>query len=200
MESVEHSPKFLAQIGITATLLVESSAIDRLAIHLDALRNRQGRLFVIGVGGGAANAAHAVNDFRKLCGIETYAPTDNIAEVTARTNDNGFDLIFCEWLAGSRLGPDDALLVFSVGGGKGLVSQCITRAVNLAKERGAKVLGVVGAEDGATAQLGDCVVVVPLSDEARHRGWLTPITEAFQIVVLHMLVSHPRLQVNETRW
>lgn len=170
----------------------------KLVAELASLRERGGRLFVIGVGGGAANAAHAVCDFRKLCGIETYAPTDGIAELTARTNDDGWQTVFAEWLRGSRLGPADAVLFFSVGGGHARVSVCISEAVVLAREVGARILGVVGRSDGAVARLGDVVVVIARENVPEHL--LTPVTETVQVAVLHALVSDPRLQVGKTKW
>lgn len=167
----------------------------RLVDELVALRERRGRLFCVGVGGGAANAAHAVNDFRKLCGIEAYAPTDSASEITARANDEGWHTIFREWLKVSRLGPADAVMVFSVGGGRGHVSQCILEAVMLAREVGAKVLGVVGRADGATAVYGDAVVVAGVDGPL-----LTPVAETAQVAILHALVSDPRLQQRSTKW
>lgn len=168
---------------------------DQMVSKLMMLQMRRGRLFVLGVGGGAANAAHAVNDFRKLCGIEAYAPTDGISEITARANDEGWATIFKAWLRTSRVGNLDALLVFSVGGGTPAVSACIYEAVQLAKNVGASVLGVVGRPDGAVARCGDAVVVTDVRGE-----FLTPVTEAVQIIVLHALVSDPRLQCAKTKW
>jgi D-sedoheptulose 7-phosphate isomerase len=177
---------------------IDFARIEVLASELAALRERRGRLFVIGVGGSAANCSHAVNDFRKLCGIETYTPVDNVAELTARANDEGWETIFAGWLEISRLGPSDAILVFSVGGGDVArnVSANIVKAVDYAKSQGAKVFGIVGKPTGYTAQQGDVVVVVPQVNEAR----VTPLSEAFQAVVWHCLVSHPKLQVKKTKW
>ena len=192
-----HSSDF---VGEAAKICAEIDAakIERLADELAALRERAGRLFIIGVGGSAGNASHAVNDFRKLCGIETYAPTDNVSELTARTNDEGFETVFAEWLEVSRLKAGDALLILSVGGGDATrkVSVNIIRAIELAKARGAKVLGIVGKETGYTAQNGDVVVVVPQVNPAR----VTPLSEAFQAVVWHSLVSNPKLQKRATKW
>lgn len=188
----EHSRHFLR--ALNEALEGADENIDLLSRELEALRTRGGRLFVLGVGGGAANAAHAVNDFRKLCGIEAYAPTDSVAELTARANDEGWETIFTGWLRGSWLCERDALLIFSVGGGHPNVSACIHEAVLLAKERGARVFGVVGKPDGAVAQHGDVVVLLP------DGPLVTPITEAAQIIVLHALVSDPRLQVVQTKW
>jgi D-sedoheptulose 7-phosphate isomerase len=177
---------------------IDVTAVEKLAAELAALRAREGRLFLLGVGGSAGNCAHAVNDFRKLCGIEAYAPTDNVSELTARTNDEGWETVFSEWLKTSRAGAKDAVFVFSVGGGnlEKNVSPNIVAALKLAKERGTKVLGVVGRDGGYTKQVGDCVVVVPTVDASR----VTPHTEAFQAVVWHCLVSHPSLQQIATKW
>ncbi len=172
--------------------------IETIAEELARLRDRQGRLFLIGVGGSAGNCSHAVNDFRKLCGIEAYAPVDNVSELTARANDEGWDTIFSGWLKISHLAANDAILVFSVGGGDATrnVSVNIVKAVELAKECGAKVLGIVGRPDGFTAKNGDHVVVVPLVNDAH----VTPLSEAFQAVIWHCLVSHPILQSCKTKW
>ena len=169
--------------------------IEVMVSELVALRQREGRLFCIGIGGGAANASHAVNDFRKLCDIETYSPGDNIAELTARSNDDGWATIFDSWLHTSHLNNKDALFIFSVGGGTGQVSSNIVNAVDLAKKCGAKVFGIVGPRGGETAKQGDVVIKVTTSDK-----YQTPITEAMQLVVLHALVSNPRLQVRATTW
>ena len=177
---------------------IDQPAIERLAGELAALRERGGRLFVLGVGGGAANASHAVNDFRKLCGIESYAPVDNVSELTARTNDEGWETVFAEWMKVSRAGPDDAVLVFSVGGGnaENNVSMNIVAALKVARDKGLKVFGVVGRDGGYTKQVGDAVVVVPTVETSR----ITPHAEAFQAVVWHCLVSHPLLQIRATKW
>lgn len=177
---------------------IDHGAIDGLAADLSALRAKSGRLFLIGVGGSAGNCGHAVNDFRKLCGIEAYAPTDNVSELTARTNDEGWNTVFAAWLKVSRLGPEDALLILSVGGGNEArnISVNIIEAVKLARERGAKVFAIVGRPDGYAAQNGDTVVVVPIVDERL----TTPMSEAFQALVWHCLVSHPDLQVSATKW
>lgn len=177
---------------------IECPAIEKLAVELIALRERRGRLFLLGVGGSAGNCSHAVNDFRKLCGIEAYTPVDNVSELTARTNDEGWDTVFAGWLEVSRLGPQDALLIFSVGGGDAErnVSVNLVRAIDLARERGAKVFGVVGRAGGYTARHGDVVVVIPPVDPDR----ITPLSEGMQAVVWHCLVSHPALQINHTKW
>ncbi len=177
---------------------INQDEVERLAQELLRLRERSGRLFFIGVGGSAGNCGHAVNDFRKLCGIQAYAPTDNVSELTARANDEGWETIFSGWLEVSRIGSDDAILVFSVGGGdiERNVSVNIVRAIELAKSKGAKVFGVVGRSSGYTAQKADVCVVVP----APRAEWVTPLSEAFQAVVWHCLVSHPQLQVKSTKW
>jgi D-sedoheptulose 7-phosphate isomerase len=177
---------------------IDVDAIEKLAGELKALRERGGRLFFLGVGGSAGNCGHAVNDFRKLCGIEAYAPTDNVSELTARTNDEGWDTVFAAWLRTSRSGNKDAVFVFSVGGGnlEKNVSPNIVAALKEAKERGTKIFGVVGRDGGYTKKVGDCVVVVPTVDASR----VTPHTEAFQAVVWHCLVSHPGLQQIATKW
>ena len=171
---------------------------ERCVQELVAVRTRGGRLFVLGVGGSAANASHAVGDFRKIAGLECYAPADNIAELTARTNDEGWASVFVEWLRGSRLGAKDALLVFSVGGGdldKNISPNLVT-ALQLAKQVGARIIGVVGRDGGYTAKVADACVIVPTVNPHN----VTPHSEAFQAVVWHLFVSHPALKVNQTKW
>lgn len=177
---------------------IDPGLIEALVQELVALRNRNGRLFFIGVGGSAGNCGHAVNDFRKLCGIEAYAPTDNVSELTARTNDEGWETVFSGWLKVSRPTDKDAVFVFSVGGGnlEKNVSANIVAALKEAKARNMKVFGVVGRDGGYTKKVGDCVVVIPTVDSAR----VTPHTEAFHAVVWHCLVSHPDLQQLATKW
>lgn len=177
---------------------IDRAAVDALASELSALRARGGRLFVLGSGGSAGNASHAVNDFRKLCGIEAYAPTDNVSELTARTNDEGWQSVFSEWLKVSRADEKDAIFVLSVGGGDLTrnVSPNIVEALKFAKARSLRILGVVGRDGGYTRQVGDAVVVVPTVAPER----VTPHTEAFQAVVWHCLVSDPVLQTNATKW
>jgi D-sedoheptulose 7-phosphate isomerase len=192
-----HSSDF---IGEAAKICAEidTRKIEALADELAALREREGRLFILGVGGSAGNASHAVNDFRKLCGIEAYSPADNVSELTARTNDEGWETVFSGWLEVSRLRASDALLIFSVGGGDSdrKVSVNIIRAIELARGRGARVLGVVGKATGFTATHGDAVVVVPQVNPDR----VTPLSEAFQAIVWHALVSNPKLQRRSTKW
>ncbi|MDC0349112.1 SIS domain-containing protein [Alphaproteobacteria bacterium] len=172
--------------------------MEQMVKELSDLRSRKGRLFILGVGGSAANCSHAVNDFRKLCGIETYAPTDNVSELTARTNDEGWETVFSEWLKVSHLSSSDALLIFSVGGGnkEKNVSTNLIKAIDVARDVGAKVLGIVGRDGGYTKQKGDCVVLIPTVDAEK----ITPLAEAFQGVVWHCFVSHPGLQVVQTKW
>lgn len=173
-------------------------ALEAMAESLAALRERGGRLFFLGVGGGAAHASHAVNDFRKLAGIEAYTPTDNVSELTARTNDEGWESTFVEYLRGSRLCARDGVFVFSVGGGsleRG-ISANIVRALVLAREVGAGIFGVVGRDGGYTAQAADHCIVIPTVEAER----VTPHTESFQAVVWHLLVTHPRLQRHEMKW
>jgi D-sedoheptulose 7-phosphate isomerase len=172
--------------------------IEHMAEELAALRARGGRLFFLGVGGSAGNCSHAVNDFRKIVGIEAYAPTDNVSELTARTNDEGWHTIFREWLATSRLDRDDAVFVFSVGGGnlEKNVSPNLVGALQLAKEVGARILGLVGRDGGYTAQVGDVVCIIPTVNPDN----VTPHSEAFLAVVWHLLVSHPALKARQTKW
>jgi D-sedoheptulose 7-phosphate isomerase len=177
---------------------IDASGVEALARDLAALRERGGRLFVLGVGGSAGHAGHAVNDFRKLCGIEAYAPTDNVPELTARINDEGWDSVFSAWLEGSRLSAEDAVLVLSVGGGDAdrNVSPNIVRAVELARKVGAGIHGIVGRDGGFTAAAADsCVIIPPLVAER-----VTPHTEGLCAVVWHLLVSHPLLQRHATAW
>jgi D-sedoheptulose 7-phosphate isomerase len=172
--------------------------IESAVAQLAAVRERGGRLFILGVGGSAANASHAVNDFRKICGFEAYAPTDNVSELTARTNDEGWATVLSEWLKGSRLGAKDGLLIFSVGGGnlEKNVSPNLVSAIQLAKQAGASIVGIVGRDGGYTAKEAHACVIVPTVN-ADH---VTPHSEAFQAVVWHLFVSHPSLKVNRTKW
>lgn len=189
--------KFLEEVQqVTARL--DAPAIERVADELVKVRERGGRLFILGVGGSAANASHAVNDFRKICGFECYAPTDNVSELTARTNDEGWATIFSEWLKGSRLTAKDGLLIFSVGGGnlEKNVSPNLVAAIQLAKQVGASVTGIVGRDGGYTAKEASAAVIIPTVN-GEH---VTPHSEAFQAVIWHLLVSHPKLKVNKTKW
>jgi D-sedoheptulose 7-phosphate isomerase len=177
---------------------LDAAEIERVADVLEGCRARGGRLFILGVGGSAANASHAVNDFRKIAGFEAYAPTDNVSELSARTNDEGWASVFVEWLRGSRLRSDDAVFVLSVGGGnlEQNVSPNLVSALRLAKEVGAAIVGVVGRDGGYTRTVADACVVIPTVNA----GNVTPHTEAFQGVVWHLLVSHPRLKRSQTKW
>ncbi|MGE0464134.1 MAG: SIS domain-containing protein [Vicinamibacterales bacterium] len=177
---------------------LDRAAIERVVDVLADVRARGGRLFFLGVGGSAGNCGHAVNDFRKLAGFEAYAPTDNVSELTARTNDEGWETVFVAWLEGSRLKKEDGLFVFSVGGGslEKNVSPNLVRALQFAKERGAAVMGVLGRDGGYTATVADACVIVPTVNPET----VTPHSEAFQAVVWHLLVSHPKLKVNATKW
>ena len=192
-----HGKSYFEQVG-EVERGVDIDQFEDMAQELAALRERGGRLFILGVGGSAGNAAHAVNDFRKLCGIESYAPTDNIPELTARTNDEGFETVFESFLQVSRATDKDAVLVFSVGGGNAerQVSVNIIRGLDEARERNMKIFGIVGRDGGYTKQVGDCVIVIPTVDD----DLVTPHTEAFQAVVWHGLVSHPAVQLNATKW
>lgn len=192
-----HVTTYFGQVAEIAGKL-DYNVIEDLANALAAVREGGGRLFMLGVGGSAGNCSHAVNDFRKLCGIETYAPVDNVSELTARTNDEGWETVFSAWLKTSRLNSKDAVFVFSVGGGNAErnVSMNIVSALKLAKEVGAKILGIVGRDGGYTGQVGDHIVIVPTVDEKL----VTPHAEAFQTVVWHCLVSHPTLQRQATKW
>ena len=177
---------------------IDRSAVEAVANLLAALRERGGRLFILGVGGSAGNASHAVNDFRKIVGIEAYAPTDNVSELTARTNDEGWATVFEGWLKVSRLRSDDAILVFSVGGGnlEKNVSPNLVAALKYAKQVGAPIMGIVGRDGGYTAQVADACVIIPTVNPAH----ITPHSEAFQAVIWHGLVSHPKLKQQETKW
>lgn len=196
-DATAHATSFYKVLG--AALECAAHVHDDFVEALVLLRETGGRLFCVGMGGGAANAAHAVNDFRKLCGIEAYAPTDGVSEFSARANDEGLDTVFAAWLEVSRLGMRDALLVFSVGGGQKHASRCIAEAVGVAVRRRAKVLAVLGRDDGTAALHADAAVITAVSG-AGEGEWLTPVTEAAQIAVLHALVSDPRLQINATKW
>ena len=184
----------------TTTLIqkLDVATVESLAEGLAEVRAGGGRLFVLGVGGSAGHASHAVNDFRKICGIETYAPTDNVSELTARTNDDGWNSVFANWLLGSRISANDVVLVFSVGGGNAEknISANLVEALKLAKHVGAKVVGVVGRDGGYTKQVADACVVVPTVNPAT----ITPHSEAFQAVVWHGIVTHPALLANAMKW
>ena len=196
MPPQSHSVRYFAEAAELARA-VDPTTIDAMAEGLATLRERGGRLFVLGVGGGAGHASHAVNDFRKLCGIESYAPTDNVSELTARVNDDGWDGALVGWLEVSRLGPRDGLMVFSVGGGSREhgVSVNLVNAIERARDVGASIYGVVGSRDGALARLADVAVVIEPPPDLR-----TPLVESFQAVVWHGLVSHPTLATKAGHW
>jgi D-sedoheptulose 7-phosphate isomerase len=191
------SRQFLEE-SVEAIRRLDVDSIDRLAAALGSVRDAGGRLFILGVGGSAGHASHAVNDFRKICQFESYAPTDNVSELTARINDDGWDSCFAEWLKVSRLGPADALLVFSVGGGnvEKNVSVSLVRAIDEAKRAGAKVFGIAGKDGGYLGQSADEWVLIPVISADR----ITPHTEGLCAVVWHLLVSHPALKVAATKW
>lgn len=196
MGPTAHSPDYLKAVA-TLAAGIDPGQLDAMAAGLLDVRERGGRLFVLGVGGGAGHASHAVNDFRKLCALESYAPTDNVSELTARTNDDGWETSFSEWLRVSRLSPDDALLVFSVGGGsrEHNVSMNIVRAIELARETDASIYGIVGAPGGALAEAADVAIVIEPPASLR-----TPLVESFQAVAWHGLVSHPDLALKQGHW
>jgi D-sedoheptulose 7-phosphate isomerase len=195
--NVTFSETFIAE-AVEILNKLDVAAIEKMTEVLAQTREQGGRLFILGVGGSAANASHAVNDFRKIVGIETYAPTDNVSELTARTNDEGWASVFKGWLEGSHLNAKDAILVFSVGGGnlEKNVSPNLVLALQLAKQVGAKIAGVVGRDGGYTAQVADACVIIPIV----HAEHVTPHTEAFQSIVHHLLVTHPRLKVAQAKW
>ena len=196
-ESASHVRTYFDEVRQIASRF-DYETIDRIADGLVELRSRGGRLFLLGAGGSAANCSHAVNDFRKLCHIEAYTPVDNVAELTARINDEGWETVFVEWLRVSRADRNDAVLILSVGGGDAElgVSVNLVRALDEARARGLSIFGIVGRHGGYTKQVGDAVVVVPTVSESR----VTPHAEAFQAAVWHCLVSHPKLQVVKTTW
>ena len=191
-----YTDEFLADSSKIIDLL-DREAIERIANELAAVRSRGGRLFIIGSGGGAGHASHAVNDFRKIAGIEAYTPTDNVSELTARINDDGWESSYSNWLLVSRIGPADAVLVFSVGGGDPVrgISVNLVRCIELAREVGATVLGIVGRDGGYTAVVGDAVVVPPIN-----AATITPQTEGFQALIWHLLVSHPAVRQEPMKW
>jgi D-sedoheptulose 7-phosphate isomerase len=191
------SQEFLVEVQKIVSAL-DTGATEHMAAILAEVRDQQGRLFVLGVGGSAANASHAVNDFRKITGIETYAPTDNVSELTARTNDEGWATVFESWLQVSRLQARDAILILSVGGGnlEEQVSPNLVAALKYAKSLGSKILGIVGRDGGYTAKVADACVIIPTVNPAH----ITPHAEAFQAVIWHLLVSHPALKAHQTKW
>jgi D-sedoheptulose 7-phosphate isomerase len=177
---------------------LDKNEIEKAVSILRQSRENGGRLFIIGSGGGAGHASHAVCDFRKICGIETYSPSDNVSELTARVNDEGWDVSYVNWIKGSRFNSKDCILVFSVGGGNAdkQISMNLVNVIKYAKELGAKVIGIVGKDGGYTKEAGDAVILIPTVQENR----ITPHTEGFQAIVWHLIVSHPELQINKTKW
>ena len=194
---MSYSKQHLGEVAEIVAKL-DPALCEKVVEVLAGVRAREGRLFILGVGGSAANASHAVNDFRKLAAIEAYAPTDNVSELTARTNDDGWSSVFAEWLKGSRLNQKDAILVLSVGGGslEQNVSPNLVSALQLARERGSTIIGIVGRDGGYTAQVADVAIVIPTVNRAN----ITPHTEALQAIVWHLWVSHPTLKIAETKW
>jgi D-sedoheptulose 7-phosphate isomerase len=194
---MSYSVQHLAETRSIAEQL-DPALMEKIVDGLANIRERGGRLFILGVGGSAANASHAVNDFRKICGFEAYSPTDNVSELTARTNDEGWGSVFAEWLRGSRLNSKDGLLIFSVGGGnlEKNVSPNLVEALKLAKSTGASVYGIVGKDGGYTAQVADAAVIIPTVNPVN----VTPHSEAFQAIVWHLFVSHPKLKLVPTKW
>jgi len=194
---VSFAAQYLEEV-VEITRALDRDAIEAVVAVLAAARAAGGRLFILGVGGSAANASHAVNDFRKIVGIETYAPTDNVSELTARTNDEGWATVFASWLTTSRIGAADVVLIFSVGGGDAErnVSPNLVAAIDTAKAAGARVVGIVGRDGGYTAKSADACVIVPTVNVTH----TTPHAEAFQAVVWHLFVSHPALKAHETKW
>jgi len=178
--------------------IIDKNMIQRIVNYLVDIRQENGRLFFLGVGGGAANASHAVNDFRKICGIEAYTPTDNVSELTARTNDSGWESVFVDWLRGSKLSSLDGVFVLSVGGGNSEknISANLIRALDYAKKVGAKIFGIVGRDGGYTSKVADACVIAPTVNLET----ITPHTESFQSVILHLIISHPLLKVSEMKW
>jgi D-sedoheptulose 7-phosphate isomerase len=197
MSISQYTARYLGEAAEIATR-IDQSAVDRIVEILSAARDQGGRLFFVGVGGGAGHAGHAVNDFRKIAGIESYTPTDNVSELTARINDDGWESSFARWLEGSRLRASDVVFVFSVGGGdlEKNISVNIIQALRLAQRVGARIVGVVGRDGGYTAKVADAVVIIPTISA----DTVTPHTEAFQAVVWHLVVSHPALKRHEMKW
>ena len=197
MSQIDHTKTYFNEV-INIAKQIDYNIISEMAFELSKLRNRNGRLFFLGVGGSAANCSHAVNDFRKICEIESYSPVDNISELTARTNDEGWDTIFSEWLKISQANHNDALFILSVGGGSKQknISPNLVKAIDLAISKKITIFGIVGKDDGYTFQKGNYVLQVPIISEDR----ITPHSEAFQAVVWHCLVSNPLLVMKKTKW
>jgi len=196
MKSKDYADCYLTNIAKISSL-IDRSAVEKMIKILCETREKGGRLFIIGVGGGAGNASHAVNDFRKIAGIEAYAPTDNVSEITARVNDDGWDTVFVNWLKGSRLNADDCVLVFSVGGGSAEknISNNLVYALKYAKDSKARIIGIVGKDGGYTASVADICIIIPTISET-----VTPYVESFQSVIWHLLVTHPLIKTSEMKW
>jgi D-sedoheptulose 7-phosphate isomerase len=194
---ISYSQKHLAEAGLIIEK-IKVKSIEKMVGIVAETKDKCGRIFFLGVGGSAGNASHAVNDFRKIVGIESYAPTDNVSELTARTNDEGWDTIFSEWLKTSKLSNKDMLFILSVGGGniEKNVSPNLVEALKLAKETGSKIIGIVGKDGGYTAKVADAVIIIPIVNNEN----ITPHTEAFQSLILHLMVSHPKLKSKQTKW
>lgn len=197
MDSMDYINKYLAE-AVEITNKINKEDIGKMINIILGVRKASGRLFMLGVGGSASNASHAVNDFRKIAGIESYAPTDNISELTARINDDGWDSAFVNWLKGSNLKTNDCVFVFSVGGGNAEknISNNLVEALKYAKKTGAKIIGIVGRDGGYTAKVADAAVIIPVLNPEK----ITPHTEAFQAVIWHLIVSHPELKYAQTKW
>ncbi len=196
-KKMSYTQKFMSEV-VEIVGKIDQTKIDNMVKILVETRNNNGRLFILGVGGSAGNASHAVNDFRKIAGIESYSPTDNASELTARINDDGWDSSFANWLNGSRIKKNDTVFVLSVGGGNAEknVSMNLVQSIKLAKEKGAKVIGIVGRDGGYTAKAGDAVLIIPTVNPET----VTPHSEAFQAVIWHLIVSHPNIKVSEMKW
>ncbi len=194
---MDYIKKYFMEVSRIAEL-IKKDQISNMISELKKIRKNSGRLFFLGVGGSAANASHAVNDFRKICGFEAYTPMDNISELSARVNDEGWESIFVNWLRGSRLCEKDGVFVFSVGGGnkEKNISSNLVEALKYAKEAGAKIFGIVGRDGGHTAKVADACVIVPTINSET----ITPHTESFQAVVWHLIISHPEMKVSEMKW
>ena len=192
-----YTNEYLSEVKLIADR-IDTKAIERMIDLIVEIRKNNGRMFFLGVGGGAGNSSHAVNDFRKIAGIESYSPCDNVSELTARTNDDGWEQVFVEWLKGSRLNNNDGVFVFSVGGGniEKNISANLVRALEYAQVVGAKILGIVGRDGGYTGRVADACVIVPTVNP----NTVTPHTEAFQAVIWHLIVSHPKMRVSEMKW
>ena len=193
----QHIKKYFEIVSLISKI-IDVQKIEKLSLELIKVKKNSGRVFFIGVGGSAGNSSHAVNDFRKLCNIECYTPTDNVSELTARINDEGWNNSFVGWLKGSNLNRKDAIFIFSVGGGNKQknISYNIVKAIDYATQKKARVLGVIGKKDGYANKKGNCIVVVPEVE----KKLVTPLSESFQSVIWHCLVSHPKLQTNKTKW